>query len=340
MTDYLEEVLEEETEDRENFRSRRAAVRISRSGQSGGTEKERKAERAGEIMAFPTAGTPSDPAESRATDRKKPEPTGNRRAETPAGEDETSVVRERFREKDGAEEESVLIHVPPIRRRAAVLSEEEAGPEKRRGAAGPDRETSGEEAKEEQTEETAGKRNAGTLRDLLTFRTSAALRRAETARRREMGDPVPDEGRAGAYGMFREENAPIPSGSLWEREAEELPPGFDAPEEGSKVTEDLETAERINGYAGTGDGNPGPMAPVRPGWMPAWDKSGREDASPALLLALDRAKRAARTVRNGTGTAVVTLPGEAASGWEPDAEALDRLVRLDARRYDGGFQLF
>ena len=90
-------------------------------------------------------------------------------------------------------------------------------------------------------------------------------------------------------------------------------------------------------YAGMADAF---SEPARAGVMPAWREGGREEAAAVLLRAIGRAGRVSRTVRGGLGTAVVTVPGENAPPSEPDMEALDRLVRQDARRYDGGFQLF
>ena len=124
---------------------------------------------------------------------------------------------------------------------------------------------------------------------------------------------------------------------VFQTETDAFSRGVISAEDETVVGEEFAEAERMALYAGTGDAF---SAADRAGVLSAWGESGRNEAAGFLLRALGRAGRIAGTVRGGTGTAVVTIPGENVPGSEPDVEALDRLVRQDARRYDGGFQLF
>lgn len=69
--------------------------------------------------------------------------------------------------------------------------------------------------------------------------------------------------------------------------------------------------------------------------------SFREEGNGTLAEAVFRAERVARFVQNPGRRLTVTLPEERAAGGETlTAEALDRAVERDARRYDGGFSLY
>jgi|GEM_PF-1426227 len=73
-------------------------------------------------------------------------------------------------------------------------------------------------------------------------------------------------------------------------------------------------------------------------WLPRTD--GGTDAAAALLGSLRRAGRSVRAIRGGTGVMTVTLPEPGGQTAGPDVEELDRAIQRDARRYDGGFELF
>ena len=79
-------------------------------------------------------------------------------------------------------------------------------------------------------------------------------------------------------------------------------------------------------------------APGR-GWISQAERPA--EAAGVLLEALSRTGRSLRALRSGPGIMTGTLP-EAGAGAaeEPALEALDLAMQRDARRYDGGFQLY
>ena len=253
MTDYLEEVLEEETEDREDFRPRRAVVRASRGERQEPLSDEREKNERGLASGHLTRRGALLPGEN--------------------GDEQKKRVQDKERETD-------------------------------RGREGESR---------EKTEKAAESEDGEVLPELMPGERTAALHTEETAQRREDRDMVP------------------------QTETEAFPTGVFSAENDTAAGEALAEAERMALYAELADAF---SEPVRTGVIPAWGESGREEAAAVLLRALGRTGRVSRTVRGGLGTAVVTVPGENAPDSEPDVESLDRLVRLDARRYDGGFQLF
>ena len=170
-----------------------------------------------------------------------------------------------------------------------------------------------EEETREETEKAAGREDGDVLPE-LTPKTGADWLQAERAAR---GGEVRD--------------------TASQTVAEDFPADIISAKNENAVGEALAEAERMAFYAGMADAS---SESVRSDVTPAWGTGGREEAAGILLRALGRAGRVSRTVRGGIGTAVVTLPGETAPVPEPDVEALDLAVRRDARRYDGGFQLF
>ena len=266
MTDYLEEVLEEETADREEFRPKRAVVRGSRKG-----KEERQTEEGAEWA-------------ERMSD----------------GPERTPLNRD-FPMENGAEEESALFPDLSRNRRKAVPGEDGSIPEKGRRKRGTESERAAEGQVPEGADEAA--EEEGFFADLTAGRK-----------------PMMHVTERSAFGREEQETFSL-------AEAESVTP----------LAEELAEAERLTRFSETENAL---SESVRSGSLPVWEETGREGAAGILLRALGRAGRVSRVVRGGTGTAVVTLPGESAPGWEPDVESLDRLVRLDARRYDGGFQLF
>lgn len=314
MTDYLEEVLEEETEDMETFRPRRAAVRDPGNGQTDAGEENGKMDHGGAEDNFPTAGVLSDPAGSVPAERreKTADPAKSRTGKGTDGAKEAFPVRAGLPE-DGTEEERALPPVFRMRRRAAVPAKEGKLQEKREKEADSEPERSGEEETRGKRERSGEEEDGDVPPELVTKQRAVSLR-------------------AVGMGQGREDQ-----GTVLQLGATDLPEGFASVESEAAVPEELAEAERMAHYAGAGESF---SSAVRDGTLSAWEESGREEAAGFLLRAIARAGRASRIVREGTGTAVVTLPGEGPSAPEPDVEALDRLVRQDARRYDGGFQLF
>ena len=276
MTDYLEEVLEEETEDREEFRPKRVVVRGSRRERPD-VQEEDGAEGTGRISSGP---------DRTLRDREIPM-------------------------EDRAEEESALLRDLSRNRWKAVPGENRSAPAKRRREREPEPERTMKGEAAEETGEAEKREDGEALLDLRMRRRAAVLQTAGRSRQEE--DMV----------SLQEGKAP----------SEEFVPA----EGESAVTEELAEAERLTRYGGTEDAY---SETVPSGALSAWRESGREGAAGILLRALGRAGRVSRIVHGGAGTAVVTMPGEITPVWEPDMESLDRLVRLDARRYDGGFQLF
>ncbi len=74
-------------------------------------------------------------------------------------------------------------------------------------------------------------------------------------------------------------------------------------------------------------------------WLPRTE--GETGAASALLGALARTARSVRAIRGSAGVMTVTLPpAERLANRGVDVEALDLAVQRDARRYDGGFELY
>ena len=74
-------------------------------------------------------------------------------------------------------------------------------------------------------------------------------------------------------------------------------------------------------------------------WLPRTE--GETGAASALLGALARTARSVRAIRGSAGVMTVTLPpAERPANRGVDVEALDLAVQRDARRYDGGFELY
>lgn len=263
MTDYLEEVLEEETEDWKEFQPKRVVVR--------GPRRERPDVQE-EDGAEGTKGRSDGPDRE---PKNRDLPMADR-----AGE-ETTVFLERIKNS-----------------RRAIPGKDGILPEK--GGPGSDLAAAGEVPEE-----------------------------AEEAGKEETGDFFTDLVRGRILAVDETERSALRQG-----EQDIYPPDR---EKTAAITEELAEAERLTRYGGTEDAY---SETVPSGALSAWRESGREGAAGILLRALGRAGRVSRIVHGGSGTAVVTTPGETTPAWEPDMESLDRLVRLDARRYDGGFQLF
>ena len=304
MTDYLEEVLEEETEDREELRGRRTVVRRDR------REMQEMSGEEGEELSFLRSAV-----------------------------SDMSLRGADIVTQDGKMEEKDLSPDFLMGRRTAGLQESGDPSENMQRDTVLNPEDSAERGIEQEPEEAEEEGEAGTIRDFLPGRRSEAFRAYKTARGAE----------AGASALLTEADV-FPGGFDAEKGKRGLPEdapagfemgtpsgGFEAEEDKSSVAEELVEAGRVVRYTGLteavseSDGS---------GALSVWGESGGEGAAGILLRALGRAGRVSRIVRGGSGTAVVTLPGETAPAWEPDVESLDRLVRLDARRYDGGFQLF
>lgn len=74
-------------------------------------------------------------------------------------------------------------------------------------------------------------------------------------------------------------------------------------------------------------------------WVGEGQRTGA--AAAGLVEGLRRAAQAARLAAGGTSAATARLPeAEPTARMNPDLLALDRAVRRDARRYDGGFALY
>ena len=112
---------------------------------------------------------------------------------------------------------------------------------------------------------------------------------------------------------------------LWEEEEASLPMGReltgDSPANGADLPEK-------GGLTGSG----------RPSW--AEEAAGSLSGAVHLLTGLRRAAWTAGAVRQQGKPLTVTLAGENARSGELDLHTIDRAVRRDARRYDGGFPLY
>lgn len=379
MRDYLEEVLEEETEDREELRPRRAVVRGRRRGQAEDREKEEEAEEGRAEAGFPAmpflAGAEERPVRW-PEKREGTVPAADRPAALSFDAGESLLRKETQREglEDGAAKESVPSPALPAEWRAAVRREDGTGPVRRTWEPSSEPGQAAEGESEDVTELSAGGRIAAALSVLLRRMRTFATRTTEAARNRK--DPEDDSGavRRDAAGTITEPEPSRLSGSLPAYEGEARSAGFAGAEEEAVVTEEPAEADGSARYAGTGDIIPEDLSPARDGRLPSPEgggreetaalllqgisragriagtargsrpssppEDGREEAAAVLLRSISRAARVAGTGRGGGGTALVTLADADSPAREPDVEALDLAVQRDARRYDGGFQLF
>ena len=155
MTDYLEEVLEEETEDREEFRVRRTVVRRGR------REMQELPGEEGEDL--PGVGSAVSDIALRGAD----------------------IVTQ-----DRRKEENILFPSFSMRRRASVLWENGDPSEKMREETGLNPEDPAEREEEQESEKATEEEDAETVRELMPGRRSAVFRAEETARRGETGAVV------------------------------------------------------------------------------------------------------------------------------------------------------
>ena len=150
-------------------------------------------------------------------------------------------------------------------------------------------------------------------------------------------DTVPAGGRKTAIRPARKTSPEEPGGTVLRRKG--IPAGEEEKDAPADRAEEAGPGAEQNEKTPEAEG----LVPDRADlWADRLPRTGKgQEAAGLLLGAMAAAGRSVRALeRSAPGIMTVTLPDAGPQSPGPDLEALDLAMQRDARRYDGGFELY